>query len=178
MKKNYALCVFLFILITINIRALDGSTPVSGVQDVEHIVENIKDEEAFFIASFAETIGYSYDTIAYGGGLSFMSGGGTAIGFRLLYAVNPEDYIFIEILFLLRYYFFDSQANTGPFIQFNGGPVIYAYETPELTGYGNISAGLSAGWRFLLGKNFFIEPAVRAGYPYIAGAGVSFGYGR
>jgi hypothetical protein len=31
------------------------------------------------------------------------------------------------------------------------------------------------GWRFLFGGHFFIEPAVRAGYPYFAVAGLSAG---
>ena len=133
-------------------------------------------QELIFIAPLAEAIGYSYATIAYGGGLAVGSGSGTAIGLRFLYAVDPEDFVFMEFLFFLRFYFFGAQASTGPFVQLNGGPVVYAYSSPELSGYGNISAGLNVGWRFPLGRNFFIEPSVRAGYPYIFGGGVSSGF--
>jgi hypothetical protein len=40
---------------------------------------------------------------------------------------------------------------------------------------GTISIGLGVGWRFLLGNLFFIEPAIRGGFPYIVGAGLSAG---
>jgi hypothetical protein len=73
-------------------------------------------------------------------------------------------------------YFFSLDANNGPFIQASGGPIIYSDTRPEISGYGNISAGLSTGWRFLLGKHFFIEPVIRIGYPYLIGGGVSTGF--
>ncbi|MDR1786341.1 MAG: hypothetical protein LBR23_07790 [Spirochaetaceae bacterium] len=40
---------------------------------------------------------------------------------------------------------------------------------------GLVDAGLSAGMRYFLGK-FYAEPYVRAGYPFLTGAGVRFGY--
>ncbi|MDR1306884.1 MAG: hypothetical protein LBK74_04845 [Treponema sp.] len=41
---------------------------------------------------------------------------------------------------------------------------------------GRFSVGLAAGWRFLLGERWYVEPFLRAGYPYIAGGGVSAGF--
>ena len=133
-------------------------------------------QEYFFIAPLAEAVGYSYDSVAYGGGLSIGAGTGAAIGIKLLCFTDPEHFVFMELLFFLRFYFFGSEASTGPFIQFIGGPVIYADNSLELSGYGNISAGLGAGWRIPLGETFYIEPAVRAGYPYIFGGGISAGF--
>jgi hypothetical protein len=156
-------CLILLVFSSFNIQALE--------QDIDQPLER----QDLFVSTFFESIGYSFSTIAYGGGLSIGSGSRTAIGMRLFYAVNPEDFIFVEMLFLLRYYILESQPTTGPFLQFIAGPVIYAYETPELSGFGNISAGLSAGWRFPFGDRFFVEPAVRVGYPYIAGVGVFLG---
>jgi hypothetical protein len=109
-----------------------------------------------------------------------------AFGFKVVYWNDLETVRAVELNFLLRFYFFhatgaEALGHSGLFIQFNGGPALFARkETPiavptEMT---LISAGLSLGWRFLFGRYFFIEPAVRTGYPYLAGltlaAGVSF----
>ena len=131
--------------------------------------------EVFFIAPLLEVIGFSQSSIAYGAGLAIGSGSGSAIGIRFLYATDPESFIFMEILFFLRLYLQGSNHSTGPFVQFNGGPVLYALEKPELSGFGNFSAGFTAGWRFPFGELLFVEPAIRAGYPYILGGGVSAG---
>ena len=169
-KPLILICSF-FIVFTFPAHAQDEE------QYIEQFIEQpaLERREVFFIAPLAEAIGYSYTSIAYGGGLAIGSGSGTAVGLRFLYATDPENYIFMEILFFLRFYFLGSEASTGPFLQFNGGPVIYADSVPELSGYGGISAGLNAGWRLPIGRNFFIEPAVRVGYPYIVGGGISSG---
>jgi hypothetical protein len=38
------------------------------------------------------------------------------------------------------------------------------------------SAGVMLGRRFLLGGRWYVEPYLRAGYPYVAGAGASAGF--
>jgi hypothetical protein len=89
----------------------------------------------------------------------------------------------LELNFLMRFYFFhmpraENLGHSGLFIQFNGGPALFAREDTHIavpTDMTLISAGLSLGWRFLLGKHFFIEPAVRTGYPYLAGVGLAAG---
>ena len=135
-------------------------------------------QELFFIAPLVEVAGYSYDSVAYGGGLAIGAGSGTAIGIKLLYFTDPKDFVFMELLVFLRFYFFGKQASTGPFIQLIGGPVIYADSNPNPSSYsyGNFSAGLGVGWRIPLGTRFYLEPAIRAGYPYIFGGGVSAGF--
>jgi hypothetical protein len=89
----------------------------------------------------------------------------------------------VELNFLLRFYLFGmartaSPRNSGLFLQLNGGPVIFARNADDIampSKTGTLSGGLSLGWRFLLGRFFFIEPSVRGGYPFLAGAGLSAG---
>jgi hypothetical protein len=121
---------------------------------------------------------YGISNIALGGGTALGYGNRVALGFKAVYWSDREKVKALELNFLMRFYFFDRTAPAGLFIQFNGGPVLFAgnedtIALPAATSM--ISAGLSMGWRFLFGNHFFIEPAVRAGYPYIAGAGLSAG---
>ena len=132
--------------------------------------------EAFFIAPTAEISGYGWNGIAWGGGIIIGAGTGGALGLQLLYAADNESFVFLEMLFFLRVYIYGADAYSGPFVQLNLGPVLYADTKAEITGYGNFSIGLNTGWRFLAGTNWYIEPAFRLGYPYLAGAGLSIGY--
>jgi hypothetical protein len=131
--------------------------------------------EEFFIAPAAETLLYGRSGLAYGGGLTLGYGTGLSFGIKLLVAVDSETFFCTEILFFLRYYLYFFDAGTGPYVQINGGPVIFGDSRPDVSGYGTVSAGLTAGWRFPLGNRWFMEPFVRAGYPYIIGAGLSGG---
>ena len=84
----------------------------------------------------------------------------------------------MEITVFARYYPLAAKAYTGPFIQINTGVVFFsrahiAFPPADVIGF---STGIAAGWRFPMGKRWYIEPSVRAGYPYIAGAGVAFAY--
>jgi hypothetical protein len=125
---------------------------------------------------------YSISKVAFGGGAALGYGDGLAIGLKVMYCDDTDDIRTLELNFLLRFYLFSMASktfrNSGLFLQLNGGPVIFAEEqnTMEVPAQiGSFSAGLSLGWRFLLGRSFFIEPAVRGGYPYIVGAGLSAG---
>ena len=127
-----------------------------------------------------EGIGYGRRAPALGGGFALGAGDGVAIGFRLLYAVafGDESINSLEMALFMRFYPFGPEASTGLFVQVTVGAVIYArdnaFSFPSEAGA--ISAGLAAGWRFPLGKHWYIEPSIRGGYPYIAGAGVSAGF--
>ena len=132
--------------------------------------------EAFFIAPTAEVNGYGWNGISYGGGIIIGAGTGGALGLQLLYAADNESFVFMEMLFFLRVYIYGADASSGPFVQLGLGPVLYADTKAEITGYGNFSMGLNTGWRFLAGRNWYIEPAFRIGYPFLAGAGLSIGY--
>jgi hypothetical protein len=129
-----------------------------------------------FFGLFAEGLGYSRYSAAFGGGIAF--GGsfdGMGVGLTLLYAQDAENFIFMEALAHYRLYFSRMKNNTGPFLQAEGGIVLFAYEKFEITEYWSPAAGLSAGWRFPLGTRWYIEPSIRGGYPYIFGASLSAG---
>ena len=123
-----------------------------------------------------ETALYSISGVAFGGSLTLMYGGRTALGLRALYFVNPEDLVnILELNILFRLFLMPSDS--GPFIQFSGGPALFFRQDSDKAvpaDWGMISAGVSLGWRFFLGR-MFLEPSIRGGYPYMAGAGLSAG---
>jgi hypothetical protein len=100
------------------------------------------------------------------------------VGVRLLYTVDTESVNALELAVFLRWYLLGPNASSGPFVQVNAGAAVFTHKSAVSfpAEAGSISAGFAAGWRFLLGERWYIEPAVRAGYPYIAGAGVSAGF--
>ena len=136
-------------------------------------------EGDFWICPSAEIAMYSIANLAYGGGVSLGYGRGASIGFKLSYLTDADGMVTtLEIDFLFRLYFFGRDRCSGPFVQLNAGPALFAQEKslgiPAEIGIA--SAGLVFGWRFLLGRYFFLEPAIRAGYPYIVGVAFSGGF--
>jgi hypothetical protein len=75
-----------------------------------------------------------------------------------------------------RFYLSSAKNNTGLFLQAEGGIVLFAHEKLEITEYFAPVGGLSAGWRFPLGTRWYIEPAIRGGYPYLFGASLTAGF--
>ncbi|MDR0910855.1 MAG: hypothetical protein LBM77_13955 [Spirochaetaceae bacterium] len=55
------------------------------------------------------------------------------------------------------------------------GAIIAMPDTDLSNSRGSILAGLDIGARFIMGS-FYIEPFVRGGYPFLANAGILFGY--
>jgi len=134
--------------------------------------------EDFWIGPVVEMTIYSVSDPAFGGGLAFGYGKGVSIGLKGVWIMNDE-LATIELSFLLRFYLLGMQSYSGPFLQITAGPSLFFRNEDAIaipSKLGMISAGLSFGWRFILGKNWFIEPAVRGGYPFIVGAGVSGGF--
>ena len=132
----------------------------------------------FFVAPLAEVLGYSRKGPAFGGGLAVGAGSGVAIGLRLFYAIDTESINTLEIAVFMRFYLQGPDACTGLFVQLNAGASIFDYEnaaSPPAEA-GDISLGIAVGWRFLVGSRWYLEPAVRVGYPYIGGLGISFAY--
>jgi hypothetical protein len=137
--------------------------------------EKTAGREDFWICSGVDMAMYSVSGMAYGGGLGIGYGNGAAIGIKAAFFAGAEGVTTVELNLLLRWYF--TGGGSGPFAQFSGGPVLLAEDMfPGFpSGVGTISTGLSVGWRFLAGKQWFVETAFRAGYPYFAGAGLSAG---
>lgn len=131
-----------------------------------------------WLCPFGEVLMYSISSPSFGGGLSFGYGSGVSIGIKAAFFIDLESLSTIEITFLLRAYFLGANAYSGPFLQLSVGPSLFFKPDDSLTvpsELGMISAGLGFGWRFLLKNRWFIEPAIRGGYPFIAGGGFSAG---
>jgi len=136
------------------------------------------EEGDFWFCPGGEAAFYSVYGVSYGGGLAFGYGKGSSIGIKAAWFMDSDGISVLELNFLLRFYFFGKRAYSGPFIQFIGGPAIFfdkesVVSMPSKTGV--FSMGMSFGWRFLIKEKWFIEPSIRGGYPYLAGAGLSAG---
>ncbi|MDR2663543.1 MAG: hypothetical protein LBC31_11165 [Treponema sp.] len=132
--------------------------------------------EEFFAAAGAEASLFTDRGAAGGGGLSLGCGYGEgALGFRA-FCFTGGGITTVELALFLRAYPF--RENRGFFVQAETGAGLFAMNggltVPAETG--RITAGLAAGWRFLLGGRWYLEPSLRAGFPYIAGGGVSAGF--
>ena len=136
----------------------------------------------FWVSPGAEMALFSPSSISVGGSLAVVYGSRFSIGFSAAWFFDMNSELdALEMNLLLRYFFVSAAEDSlyaGPYLQLTGGPVIFfdlKEDAPGLAHWGRISAGLTFGWRFLLGKLFFAEPYIRLGYPYIAGIGVSAG---
>jgi len=132
---------------------------------------NARAREEIWIAPIAEINRYSVSGAAAGGGIAVGYGDGVALGLRMLYCMDLYNVTTLELTAFLRLYFFGGHS--GLFTQMNWGPAYFFEKDNDMKWM--LSAGLGIGWRFLLSGNWFFEPVVRGGFPYYAGAGVSFG---
>jgi len=154
----------------------DNKTPAEKTTENADSPKTEKHKD-LFAALFAESMGYSRYNITAGGGIVF--GGsldGKGIGLRLLYVQDVENFIFFETVAQIRLYLSPEKDNTGIFLQAEGGIVLFSYEKFEITGYSSFVGSISAGWRFMMNNQWYIEPFIRGGYPYIFGAGFSTGF--
>jgi len=132
----------------------------------------------FWIGPSIEAAMYNSGTFNIGGGISFGYGKGASIGLKTVYLFDNENNTnILELMFLLRFYFFGRDYCSGLFIQIMGGQSLF-FRQDEMsipTRWGIFNAGINLGWRFHIGKLFYIEPIIRAGYPYFLGFAVSCG---
>jgi len=137
------------------------------------------DNSDLWICPSGDAAFYSLSGVSYGGGLAVGFGKGTSVGMKAAWFFNFDDGISVlELNFLLRFYFFGKKACSGPFMQFTGGPALFfsneiGVSVPSKIGV--FSIGVGCGWRFLIKEKWIIEPYIRGGYPYLAGAGLSAG---
>jgi hypothetical protein len=135
----------------------------------------------FWACPGAEAVFFSSSGISAGGGFAAAYGSKTSMGFKAAWFFDMNNELdALELNFLFRYYFMGAEnaPSAGPYLQLTGGPALLFARAEDVSipaKWGAVSAGLTFGWRFFLGKFMFVEPYVRAGYPYIAGAGVSGG---
>ena len=152
--------------------------PVSGqTNNIEEQQIEEAEMQDVFVSAIAELNGYSVQGAGFGFGLAAGAGTGAAVGMKLLYSLSlSENLQSFELDVFLRFYILGRGANTGPFIQANAGAVAYFpanADTPS--DQGSFTYSLSAGWRFLLGDRWFIEPYLRGGAPFVMGAGAYAG---
>lgn len=133
----------------------------------------------FWIGLSPEAAFYNYSGVSYGGGFALGYGRGSSIGLKAIWFMNMEEKVSVlELNFLLRFYFSGQKAYSGSFLQFMGGPVLVFGDDEGInipSELGAFSIGLGYGYRFLIMDRWFIEPFIRGGYPYKAGAGLSVG---
>jgi hypothetical protein len=133
-----------------------------------------------YVCPVFESCYYGLSNVAFGGGVALGYGDKVVLGLKVIYWSDLEEVRSVELNFLARLYLLYRPAtseSSGLFIQFSGGPVIFAYKSDiEMPSeVGAFSVGLTLGWRFIFGKYFFAEGAIRGGYPYIVGGGLSAG---
>jgi hypothetical protein len=133
-------------------------------------------EEAkdFVIGIPVEVNMYSRSSVGFGGGFFLgLEGDGAALGIRTLYSRDPDDFRSLEVTLFLRLYLPEISGNSGFFAQLNVGPALFWEEDNEDRGV--FCAGLGLGWRHFLDERWFVEPSVRAGYPFVFGVGIAAG---
>ena len=178
MRKHIPVLYLVLFFLILSAIPVHAQSTEKQVYSAERTNESEGSPPDFFIAPLVEVLGYSRKGPAFGGGLAVGAGSGVAIGLRLFYAIDTESINTLEIAVFMRFYLQGPDACTGLFVQLNAGASIFDYEsaaTPPAEA-GDISLGIAVGWRFLLGSRWYLEPAVRLGYPYIGGLGVSIAY--
>lgn len=138
----------------------------------------------FWLCPSLEAAFYNSSGTPEGVGLALGYGSGISIGMKMVWflprfeEIISDDVSVLEINFLVRFYFSGKKAYSGAFLQFFGGPALFfcrenGFSVPS--DIGAFSIGMGFGWRFLIKEKWIIEPYIRGGYPYLAGAGLSAG---
>jgi len=91
-------------------------------------------------------------------------------GLVTAFSHNFDSVFTLEPRAFFRYYL--PFKIDGLFAQAEFGTSIFIEED---SAYPAVSGGIAAGWRYLINQNFYIEPYLRAGYPFIWGAGLTGG---
>ena len=93
-----------------------------------------------------------------------------ASGIRVIFSHDTESIFTVEPLAFFRYCL--PLGIPGFFVQAEMGASVFIEDDKS---YPAFSIGAAAGWRFKITDMFYIEPYVRAGYPFIWGAGLTAG---
>jgi len=125
-----------------------------------------------FIGFSAEANGNTREGTAAGGGwtIGFDLNQYAGIGIKTVFSHDLDSMITMEQCALLRFYLPINKH--GLFIQAEaGGSILFEDEKSDFVFIG----GIATGWRFKIGKNWYIEPFGRGGYPFVWGAGLVTG---
>ena len=96
-----------------------------------------------------------------------------ALGLNTIYSHDMNTVSTLESMLMFRYYL----PATGSFLQAEAGGVLSATDGKNST---IPLGGLTAGIRLEVDKNWYLEPTLRGGYPFVWGTGVTLGkkFGR
>ncbi|MDR2964746.1 MAG: hypothetical protein LBU88_03120 [Treponema sp.] len=139
-----------------------------------YIAGSLSALENLYAGFGAELNANSRKSVAVGGNLSFGMGINELFdaGFKAGYSYGMDTLSTLEFQGLFRYKNLPFNI-TGLFVQAELGAVIFFYEGDT---YPSFLGGLAAGWRIFPGSgNWYIEPQVRAGYPFLWGVGITVG---
>jgi len=140
------------------------------------INQHAQDNKTFAFSYGAEMNMYSKKGLAFGAslGADFNLPLRFAAGVNLSISANGQGSNILEPSAMLRYYFFNlSDQHSGIYVQADLGASFFFEETRTAALF---LGGVRAGCRFVFGNIFYAEPYIKAGYPFLAGAGVTFGY--
>ncbi len=116
----------------------------------------------------APSVGFSFD---YSPGREFSFGGKIFSS----YDINEKhnDYLTLEALSAFRFYIvsLSGEPVSGIYAELQAGTSIFFVNSKIIPVF---NAGISTGYRLALG-NFFLEPELRFGYPYLFGCGLLAG---
>jgi len=138
--------------------------------------------ESGFVGISPEINGYTREGFSVGGGLVYgiNLNDSFSAGIKAGFFDNLDTLTALDTVLFFRYYLpwlHLPKSTDGPFAQLEAGSVILferGYDAnPEV--FPSFSGGLSIGWRFNLGERWFVEPAVRGGYPHIWGINITAG---
>jgi hypothetical protein len=133
------------------------------------LTPNVCAYDGIFAGFGAEANAYSHEGAAAGGKLLFgidLNGYLTA-GLKTGFSHNFDTVGVLEPLAFFRYYL---PMLKGPFVEAQAGMAFF-FEDGKT--YPAFSGGLAAGWRFAFGKDWYLEPSLRGGYPFAWSAGLS-----
>ena len=149
--KKILLLLALFLILTGSLFALDGA----------------------FVGLGAELNACSREGVAAGGVLSFGLDINQlfAAGVKTAFSHNMDTVAVLEPAAFFRFYL--PLSFRGPFVQGEAGAAVF-FEDGET--FPVFSGGLAVGWRIPLGKNWYVEPAARGGYPYMWAVSVTAGF--
>ena len=129
-----------------------------------------------YISVGGELSGYSHRFFAIDGGFSFGFNVNESIGFgtRFFFGHNFDTVVFVEGAGLFRYNL-PATLSLGYLVLETQVGISVLFEDNET--FLKPMGGASFLWRFPITGSFFMEPFIRAGYPYIWAAGFMVGMG-
>jgi len=97
-----------------------------------------------------------------------------ALGLRINLSHDLAITTTLEPALLFRWFLPFKGIFKGVYAEANVGTACYIEEDEPLASVAPLAA-IGAGWRFRIGKHFYIEPALRIGMPFTIGAGFNAG---